>query len=300
MTARVAIIIVNWNSYEVTRQCLESLRTVTYEYFEAVLVDNGSTDGSGEKLKAEYPEVNLLSNENNLGFTGGNNRGISYALEQGFDYLMLLNNDAIATEDFLTQLMATISANESIAAIQPKIMYDYDRSIIWNAGGRYNYFFSLNKTIGEGEKDTGQYDRAQPTAWVTGCCFMVRTAVVRQIGLLDDKFFIYFEDADWSMKIARLGAKMMYEPKAKIYHIAGMSDANRDKHGEGNVSPFSIYQGVRNHLFMVRRYARGVNRIGSWAYQLAKLSGYLAYFALRGRFVKLKAVLRGISHGLTQ
>lgn len=300
MSASVAIVIVNWNSYEVTRQCLDSLRTITYKNFEAVLVDNGSDDGSGEKLKAEYPEVTLLTNSTNLGFTGGNNRGIQYALDKAHDYIMLLNNDAIATADFLGNLVTTLESDSTISAIQPKIMYDYDRTVIWNAGGRFQAFFSLMKTIGEAEKDTGQCDQPGPTQWITGCCFMIRASVVRQIGLLDDKFFIYYEDADWSLKLRKSGRKMWYEPRAKIFHIAGMSDVNRDKHGEGNVSPFSIYQGVRNHLFIVRRYARGINLLGSWGFQIAKVTGYLIYFAFRGRFVKLRAVLRGAYHGLIQ
>lgn len=294
----VAIVIVNWNSFAVTAQCLESLRLVTYHNFKTLVVDNGSNDGSGDRLFEAYPEITLIKNEQNLGFTGGNNKGIQYGLENGYDFIMLLNNDTIVTPAFLDTLMASIHGIPDIAAIQPKIMFNYDRNIIWNAGGVFNKFLTLTKTRGERVTDTGQFDHLKSTDWITGCCFLIRSDVVNKIGLLDDKFFIYYEDTDWSLKIRNLGLKMGFEPKAVIFHEAGMSDANRDKHGEGNVSPFSHYQGVRNHLFMVRRYAHGVNLVGSWTYQLFKLTGYLIYFTVRGRFTKLKFVTKGIRDGI--
>lgn len=298
-SSAVAIIIVNWNSFDVTAQCLESLRTVTYNNFTTVVVDNGSNDGSGKRLKSDYPEIVLLENEKNLGFTGGNNAGIQYALDNEYDYLMMLNNDAIATPDFLSVLMDR--AQESgLKAIQPKIMYDYDRSVIWNASGKFNNFLSIPKTLGEGQKDNGQFDHLKFTDWITGCCFLVETELVKRFGLLDQRFFIYYEDTDWSLKIRDQGEKMGFEPKAVVYHEAGKSDNNRDKHGEGNVSPFAIYQGVRNHIFIVRRYAKGINWLGSWAFQIGKISAYLLYFLLRRRFVKLKHVWKGALDGLTQ
>lgn len=295
----IAIIILNWNSYDVTAQCLESLKTVEYSRFEKILVDNGSSDYSDDRLKEDFPDITLIKSDRNLGFTGGNNLGIQYALDKRHDLVMLLNNDTIVTPNFMSILIDRLGS-ENLAAIQPKIMYNYDRSIIWNAGGRYDSFFSLTRTIGEGIEDEGQFDGLRYTDWITGCCFLIWSDVVRKIGLLDDKFFIYHEDADWSLKIRNLGLKMGFEAKSVIYHEAGMSDINREKHGEGNVSPFSHYQNVRNHLFMVRRYARGHNMLGSWPYQIIKVTGFLVYFLLRGRFKKFQFVLRGAWHGISR
>lgn len=295
----VAIVIVNWNSFDVTAQCLESLKSLDYPNFQVVLIDNGSNDGSGRKLKSEFPEVTLIESHNNLGFTGGNNLGIQYALDYGHDLVMLLNNDTIVTPTFAGILIERLTS-EGLVAIQPKIMFNYDRSIIWNAGGKFLSFLSLPKTRGEGLKDDGRFDSLRYTDWITGCCFLIQADTIREIGLLDDKFFIYYEDTDWSLKLRQLGIQLGFEPSAVIYHEAGMSDKNRDKHGEGNVSPFAHYQGVRNHLFIVRRYAKGLDLLGSWSYQVVKIIGYCTYFLVRGRFKKLRFAMRGAWHGMKQ
>ena len=296
----LAIVIVNWNSFNITANCLLSLRILEYSDYEVVVVDNGSEDDSVEQFKSKFPEVTLLVNDENRGFTGGNNTGIQYALGQSKDLIMLLNNDTIVTADFATILIKALQADASIGAIQPKIMYNQERKVIWNAGGFFNSFYSLFKTRGLDKIDQGQYDNPIDVDWITGCCFLVRSKIVQQIGLLDDKFFIYYEDSDWSFKIRRLGYRLRYVPQAKIYHEVGMSNHNRKGHNEGNVSPFTHYQVVRNHLFMVRRYAEGVNLIGSWGNQFFKIGGYMIYFTLRRRFTKLKCVIRGLRDGLTK
>jgi len=273
MTPSVGIIILNWNSYDVTARCLESFSQVDYSNYEVILVDNGSSDDSGNKLLEGFPWITLLKNDKNLGFTGGNNTGIRYAVERKLDYIMLLNNDTVVTEKFLTVLIDSIKSDPKIGAIQPKILYYKAQDTIWNAGGTYIAFLGIAPSRGDGEKDNGQYDKRFDTRWITGCCFLLPRQIVEEIGPLDDKFFIYFEDADWSFKIRKLGKRLLYEPGAFIYHEAGMSDNNRDKNKEGNVSPFAHYQGVRNHLFMIRRYSRGLNLIGCWLFQFVKISG---------------------------
>lgn len=296
----VAIIIVNWNSYDMTSQCLVSLRSLDYADFKTVVVDNGSTDGSADQLEADFPEIILLRNGENKGFTGGNNTGIIYGIENDFNYLMLLNNDTVITPSFLSHLMARMDTDPAIGAIQPKIMFNYDRSVIWNAGTSLNKFLLTFKTIGENERDEGKYDQAGEIPWITGCCFLVKTDIIREIGPLDDKFFIYYEDVDWSLKIRNGSHKLWYEPKAVIYHEAGMSDANRVDHNEGKMSPFSHYMNVRNHLFIVRRYARGINRLGAFFYQMVKFFGYTGYFLIRGRFKKMRFAWKGFAHGLSR
>lgn len=296
----LAIVIVNWNSFEVTANCLESLRVLDYTNFEVIVVDNGSEDDSVPRFKHDFPEVSLLQNSENRGFTGGNNTGIQYALDKGVDLIMLLNNDTIITPAFAGILVKRLMADQSIGAIQPKIMYNQERDVIWNAGGFFNPFFFLSKTRGLNEKDKSQYDQPIDVDWITGCCFLIRSEVVRQIGLLDDKFFIYYEDSDWSFKIRNTGLRMCYDPRAVIYHEAGKSNENRKGHNEGNISPFTHYQVVRNHLFMVRRYAKGVDKLGAWTNQFLKIGTYSGYFLLMGKFKKFKAVIRAVRDGLTQ
>lgn len=296
----LAIIIVNWNSFKITANCLRSLQLLSYPAFNVIVVDNGSEDNSVAALRREFPEIILLENDENKGFTGGNNTGIEYALDQQIELIMLLNNDTIVTPDFAGTLVQQLMSDSSVGAVQPKIMYNQERDVIWNAGGIFNSFFFLSKTKGLNENDKGQYDECMEVDWITGCCLLIKSDLVRTIGLLDDKFFIYYEDSDWSFKIRNLGYRLCYEPKAVIYHEVGMSNENRKGHNEGNVSPFTHYMVVRNHLYFVRRYAKGLSLIGAWANQFFKISGYIIYFLLRGRFKKVKAVMRGLIDGLTQ
>jgi hypothetical protein len=295
----LAIVIVNWNSYTVTEACLLSLRSLDYTNFETIVVDNGSEDDSVKQLSREFPEVTLLEHEDNRGFTGGNNTGIQYALDQGKDLIMLLNNDTIVTSDFASILIEALLVDNSIGAIQPKIMYNQEREIIWSAGGFMNFFFFTTRQRGLNENDLGQYNEPSEVEWVTGCCFLTRSEIVREVGLLDNKYFIYFEDGDWSFRVKAHGYRLMYEPRSVIYHEVGKSNENRKGHNEGNISPFTRYQSVRNHLFFVRRYAKGINKIGSWVNQFFKIGGYLGYYLLRGRFQKFKIVIRAVIDGLT-
>lgn len=294
----LAIVIVSWNSFDITANCLRSLRELQYDDFETIVVDNGSEDDSVAQFIEHFPEIKLLRNTENKGFTGGNNTGIQYALDEEKELIMLLNNDTLVTPDFANILVGQLKADDSIGAIQPKIMYNQEHNIIWNAGGKFNAFFSLSKPIGLDEIDSGQHDEAKDVDWITGCCFLVRSEIVKKVGLLDDKFFIYYEDSDWSFKIKAEGYRLRYEPKALIYHEVGMSNKNRNGHNEGNISPFTHYQVVRNHLFMVKRYARGINIIGSWSNQFFKIGGYLFYFLLKRKFKKFKAVWKGLKDGL--
>ncbi|MFT6969908.1 MAG: GT2 family glycosyltransferase [Roseivirga sp.] len=293
----LAIIIVNWKLYEVTANCLKSLRFVVYDNFKIILVDNGSEDLSGEKLKANFPEVVLLKNEENRGFTGGNNTGIQYALESGFELIMLLNNDTVVTPNFATILINKLQSDDRVGAIQPKIMFNQEKDIIWSGGSLFFKTWYLNKSVGVGEKDIGQYDMPKELPWVTGCCFLTKSSIVKEVGLLDDRFFMYYEDMDWSFRIRGKGYKLLYEPMAKIYHEVGKSNENTETFGEGNLSPFSHYVNVRNHIFIVRRYADGVNYITAIAFQLVKITGYCLYFLFKRRPKKLKASLRGFYHG---
>lgn len=295
----LAIIIVNWNGYQYTRNCLRSLRDVQYENYEIILVDNGSKDKSGDKLKLEFPEITLISLETNTGFTGGNNVGIEYALSTDKEFVMLLNNDTVVTSDFAKVLVSKLKSNAKIGAVQPKIMFNKERSIIWNGGTKFSNIWFTTKTIGLGQKDNGQHDLVKDVPWITGCCFLVRTSIIRKVGLLDDHYFAYYEDVDWSFRIRKAGYHLFYEPNAVIYHEVSKSNEIMESFGEGNLSPFSHYVNMRNHIYVVRKFAKGVNYFTSYLYQFYKLSGYCTYFLLRGRFKKLKSSVRGFYHGFT-
>ena len=294
----VAIIIINWNGYHLTQACLTSLRKVSYRNFEVILVDNGSEDKSGTKLKSEFPEIELIQSKTNLGFTGGNNLGMEHALYKQFDYILLLNNDTIVESDFLEPLVGFLENNSNYAAVQPKIMFEKERNKIWNAGGGYFKLLETTWSIGIGKEDIGQYQIAKDTAWITGCTILVRPKVIREIGMLDERFFAYYEDVDWSLRMKKFGYRLRYLPQSKLYHVAGASSNKTNKTKEGTVPPIIHYYRTRNHLFLIRNHSSLIPFLLSLLYQTIKNSAFIVFLALRGRFNKVKAIIKGQYDGL--
>ncbi|WP_373524096.1 glycosyltransferase family 2 protein [Aquiflexum sp.] len=294
----VAIIIVNWNGYALTQACLISLSKVSYKNFKVILVDNGSVDGSVPKLKSDFPDTAFIESKTNLGFTGGNNLGMKWALGKSFDNILLLNNDTLVEPDFLEPLIDYLNRNPSYAAVQPKIMFEKERNKIWNAGGGYFRWLEMSWSIGIGKEDLGQYQTEKDTKWITGCAILIRTKVIKEIGLLDERFFAYYEDVDWSLRMRKYGYSLRYLPQSKIYHVAGASSIKTIKTKEGTIPPIIHYYRTRNHLFLIRNHANPISFVLSLLYQTIKNAAFVLYLTMRGRFNKVKAILKGHYDGL--
>ncbi len=145
----VAIILVNWNGFDFTKACLESLGKVDFPDFKVILVDNASQNQEGSRLKKAFPEIILIENQDNLGFAGGNNVGIRHALGQGFSHLLLLNNDTEVEPDFLGEMMRKINQNPRLGVIQPLILFLNDPKKIWSAGGKWIPTLGRAITLGD-------------------------------------------------------------------------------------------------------------------------------------------------------
>lgn len=294
---KIAIIIINWNTFQLTFNCLKSLEACSYNNISFFLVDNGSIDGSGDKIALEFPEVNYIKNEKNEGFTGANNLALKAILEQDFDYVLLLNNDTEVKPNFLSLLEAKMNSDNKLAATQPLILNFKNKDTIWNAGGSFNTFFGLTKTRLKGMIFNPQLNIETSTQWITGCCILVKTSVVKQVGLLDNRFFAYFEDVDWSIRMTNLGYKLAVVPESIIYHHTSGSTKKNNASNEGNLSPYAHFLNVRNHIYLIKKHTF-FNTLGSWIYQIVKIFAFSIYFILRGRFVKFKMVWRGLFEGI--
>lgn len=292
----VAIILLNWNGFDYTKACIESLNEIDYPYWQVILVDNGSTDGSLDKLKATFPSLVYLSASENLGFTGGNNLGISYALQSGYSYILLLNNDTLVDRGFLGPMVKYLADTPSCAAVQPIIYYVHDKAKLWNAGGHYQKWLVHSQTLYQ----INRYEQPYPTDWITGCAILVRAAVIREVGLLDDKYFAYHEDVDWSLRIRKAKWQLAVVPQSKIYHVAGAASTNRKRGKEGFLDPKVHYLNIRNQFFQLRKYGAFPYALTAWPYHLAKLLMYSVYFVIKGRCGKLKAVFRGARDGMAK
>jgi GT2 family glycosyltransferase len=304
MSKRLAIILVNWNSYELTNDTLQSLYQTSYQDYYIICVDNASTDESLNQLRKNHNNIIILTCDQNTGFTGGNNKGMQYAIEQGYTYTLLLNNDVAVERDFLEPLVGALDANENMGAVQPLIYFHHDRTLIWNAGTKFNQWLGITKTIGYNKKDAQHTYRNQNQGfvnkidWITGCAFMVRTEVLKKVGLLYDPFFIYYEDVDLSFRIKNAGYDLGYVPASVIYHIAGMSHKSTNKTAEGYVSPKVHYLNARNHIWLLKKYTNLLHAPTVIVYQSLYYLSVTAYFILRGRWQKIKALYKGISEGL--
>lgn len=307
MVKKLAVIIVNWNSYAFTHDTLASLNQTTYKNFDIVLVDNASTDNSVAQLQQHHSDIILLQNEQNTGFTGGNNKGMQYALDHGYEYVLLLNNDVAVEMNFLEPLLQVLEENENVGAVQPLIYFHHDRALVWNAGTQFNPWTGVTKTKGYEYQDQGQKLKSQASTtsyqtidWITGCAFMVKTKALQKVGLLYEPFFIYYEDVDLSFRIQEAGYDLGYVPSSVIYHIAGMSHKSSTKTSEGYINPKVHYLNARNHLWLLKKYTKLQYAPTVIIYQSAYYLGVTVYFIVRGRWQKLKALYRGISEGLQQ
>lgn len=242
---QVAVIVLNWNGLADTLECLESLSHLDYPRYRIVVVDNGSTDGSVEAIRELFPDVAIIENGENLGFTGGNNVGLRYALAQETDYALLLNNDTEVAPDFLSRLVQAAEADPRIGIAGPTIYYYARPDLIWSAGGMINRSRGQTRMIGLNEQDTGQYSLApHEVDFVTGCALLVKRAVMEQVGLLDERFFAYYEEAEWCVRARKGGFKIIHVPTAKVWHKIPL-DA-RDH------SPLVHYYMTRNRLLFLK------------------------------------------------
>jgi|WetSurMetagenome_2_1015567.scaffolds.fasta_scaffold19268_3 GT2 family glycosyltransferase len=245
----LAIILVNWNGKSDTLECLASLRKVDMPDLKVIVVDNGSSDGSVEAIRSEHPWVEIVALAENRRFAGGNNAGIKHALIRGAEYLLLLNNDTFVAPDFAAHLLRRLTTEPRCGLVAPKIYYAAPSDLLWFAGGVISFWTGTMRHMGIRERDHGQYDVPCDIDYATGCCIMTSREVVEKVGMLDESFFIYTEDADWSMRIREAGYRVIYEPGARIWHKVSVSAG-------GHHSFFKLRHKALSNLRFFLRHAR--------------------------------------------
>ena len=244
----VAIILVNWNGRELTLDCLRSLSAITYHPHVIIVVDNGSHDGSVDAIRQEFPGVTLLPMRENLRFAGGNNAGVKKALEMDAEMILLLNNDTTVAPDFLTQLVNRMRSGKSIGIVAPAIFYHDSPDTYWFAGGVISFWTGTMRHAGIREKDHGQYNTSRSIDFATGCCFLTTREVIGTVGLRDESYYIYTEDADFCMRVREAAYDIIFEPSAKVWHKLSVSAG-------GHTSWFKMKNKFISNLRFFGRYA---------------------------------------------
>ncbi|HVZ67427.1 MAG TPA: glycosyltransferase family 2 protein [Patescibacteria group bacterium] len=259
---KISIVILNYKSADITINCLRSLRKINTgkEKIEIIVVDNNSGDDIKTQVLNNFPEVILLENSVNLGFSGGSNEGARYALKNGADAVLFLNNDTIVDKNLVLELAEEVNKDE-VGGVVPKIYfekgYEFHKArykkedlgkVIWYAGGRMDWSNLIGQNVGVDEVDNGQFDDRKEIKLATGCCFMVSSKTLNRVGLYDDKYFLYYEDADLSERINRAGLKIIYQPKAILWHKNAGSSG-------GSGSELQDYYISRNRMLFGMKYA---------------------------------------------
>ncbi|HEY48884.1 MAG TPA: glycosyltransferase family 2 protein [Dehalococcoidia bacterium] len=246
---RVSIVLVNWNNFNDSAECLESLKHTTYPNHETIVIDNGSDGDDARLLRERFGDsIRLIENERNQGFAGGCNIGIQDALDRGADYVVLLNNDTVVTPDFLDK-MVEVARNDGRIGIAGGKIYCYEApEQIWFAGGIIDYRTGKTPIRGSGEADRGQLDEQAEVDWICSCFMFISREVLETVGLLDERFFFGWEDADFCVRAARSGYKVLYVPESRIWH-KGWGEAKRER-----LKGQPLYYATRGHFIFLDKH----------------------------------------------
>ncbi len=281
----VTIITVNYDQPDVTCEMLASLRHLSYENIEIIVVDNGSPKFDPQVIKDRYPEIRLIKSKKNLGFAGGNNLAIK---EASGKYLFFLNNDTEVKPDCIEPLVELFENDKSVGVASPKIIFFDSNDTIQYAGStEINPWTGRNKGIGSMEKDMGQFDTSSKTDLAHGAAMMVPKAVIDEVGLMPEIYFLYYEELDWCEMIKRQGYTCHYVGQSAIYHKESIS--------VGKSSLLKTYYINRNRLLFIRRNFIGFQKWSSYFVFLALAIPKRALtHAMHGEWKHCSALLKGV------
>lgn len=256
MKPEIHIILVNWNGWRDTVECIASLEGLEYPRVEIVVVDNGSTNDSVRELRRHCPDHTLLLSERNRGFAGGTNLGIRYAMRQGADYLWILNNDTVVEPESLDALLERMRESGRTGICGSRLVY-LDQPDVLQAlgGGTYNRWLGITRYIGEGaparmKVDAGEIERQ--LAYVSGASMLVSRRFIEEVGLMNEEYFLYYEELDW-MERAEGRFELGFAPDSIVYHKEGASiKANTLQ--RNRKSKLADYYQLRNRIRFTRNY----------------------------------------------
>jgi GT2 family glycosyltransferase len=295
----INIIILNWNGIEDTIECLDSIGKLTYPNVQAIVVDNGSKDDQAKEIAEAFPNIVVLPQKENLGFCGGCNVGIRYALDHEADYVMLLNNDTLVPPDLFEKLLAGVQGLKNLGAASPIVMHYPETDKVSITDVRWNPSKAIFVLRGENDAYENFAERgAYATEFACGCCLFTSTEMFRIAGLLDERYFAFFDEAEWCERIRRLGYSSYIVPSAVMYH----------KGSRSTPSLVGVYLMTRNRLLWMKENVPLGKRLRSFPllvkevlwhaanllgltkkyysknHSRAALQGYKDYF--RGKFYK--------------
>ena len=272
---RIAILTVCYNQWPVTRAFLESVQALENTDYQVIVVDNASADETVAEIRSRFPDVTLLPLPENTGYSGGNNAGIKYALEQGFGSMLIVNNDTTLAPDALARMRAHLRPN-TIVTGQVRPVADPDREADVASG-----FDALRGVMSFGSNRTS----GKQMQMVTGTCMLVARDVFERVGLFDERFFLYYEDVDFGLRCLKAGVRVINEPTAIIIHH------ERASSGFG-LSPLCLYYCTRNRLYIMEKHGYKGPAFLSYFYVTRQIR--MMSYLLFGRFTQARAIMAGV------
>lgn len=284
----VYIIILAWNQKETTIECVNSFLATTYSNLKLLVVDNGSTDGTYEALTTRFPTMEIIRSNKNLGIAGGYNLGIQEALENNAEYVLVTNNDVIVATDLVTNLAEVLTTTPDVGMVMPKIYHYYgDKTRLWCTGGRWRKFPPGVKMMGYGIQDSEEWSHIKEIDYAPSCTLLIRNQLLSRLEGFDENYFFYNDDWDFSARLRAEGYRILFVPKAKVWHKVSISTQKSDR-----PEYWWMQMGYSSVLF----YSRHVN--------LASLMMHITWFMLR-EILKLKVnrvcpYLKGVKQGFEE
>jgi GT2 family glycosyltransferase len=281
------VVIVNWNLAEETLACLDSVFQMTYPSFKVIVVDNGSTDGSVEQISRTFPQAHQLTNEENEGFALAANQGIAYALAEGCEYILILNNDTTVARDLLDHLVAMGETDRGIGIVSPRILLFNEPERTWHLAARWHRWLPMPVNIQQVDAPTVEAD------FVSGCGMLLRRRMLEEVGTFDARYFMYGEDIDLCSRARRAGYRVVAVPGATMWHKVSVS-ASR-------LSRDARYWRTRNQIIAYRRHLprRPLSRLLP-LYVVVKAGADVARDLARGQPGLIAPLLRGVRDGFRE
>lgn len=246
--AKIIILILNWNGRQDTLECLESVQHIDYPNYQVVVVDNGSIDDSVIAIKEKFSHIHIIENKANLGFAAGNNVGIEYAIKQNADYIFLLNNDTTVDSQLLREFIEASEKQPDTGILGAQIYIYKDPQKIWYAGAKWLPEQAKFIHLGIGEVDSGKdWQEVRETEYICGCALLIKTEVIKKIGVLDSRYFLMWEETDWCYRARQARYHCLVVPKAKVWHKISASFSGGDK------APHYQYFWWRNRFLWIEK-----------------------------------------------
>jgi GT2 family glycosyltransferase len=281
----VVTVVLNTNRRQDTLDCLGSLERSSYANRHDIVLDNSSSDGSVEAFRAEFPRVEIIRLSQNLGYAGNNNVGIRAALDRGADWVFVLNEDTVQAPDCLDELVRVAERDPRTGIVGPTVYHHDEPRVIQSAGGVLDSRWR-SRHLRQNEVDGGEAREPTRVDWISGCAIMVRRTAIEQVGALDDRFFYYWEETEWCLRVARGGWEIVHVPRARLWH-KGVSRDYRP-------APSVTYYNTRNALLMMSKHGAPLAaRASAWVGIARTLASWTMRPRWRGQRAHRDAMWRG-------